>query len=197
MVLRIPESIFSRSYREWAQGRKAIGAVQWPVANGVASRHTPQVPYLTCAVVSCFTVAEVFLYFTDLCSLSLCRISVHCWQGLPIISENSQRYSHGHSCKRLCFFCSGLYQCLIPKKPLERGACMTAVASTFVQILKTSRFPGMLQNILNPGADIAQGREPDLRPTLCCCPVSFIILLKHLQKDQLSQYPPKTINQTN
>ena len=143
------------------------------------------------------TVAEVFLYFTDLCSFSLCRISVRCWQGLPIIFENSQRYSYGHSCKRLCFFCSGLYQCLIPKKPLERGACMTAVASTFVQILKTSRFPGMLQNILNPGADIAQGREPDLRPTLRCCPVSFIILLKHLQKDQLSQYPPKTINQTN
>ena len=50
LVLRIPESIFSRSYREWAQGRKAIGAVQWPVANGVASRHTPQVPYLTCAL---------------------------------------------------------------------------------------------------------------------------------------------------
>ena len=74
---------------------------------------------------------------------------------------------------------------------------MTAVASTFVQILKTNRFPGMLQNILSPGADIAQGREPDLRPTLRCCPISFIFLLQHLQKDQLSQYPPKTINQTN
>lgn len=72
---------------------------------------------------------------------------------------------------------------------------MTAVASTFVQILKTNRFPGMLQNILNPGADIVQGREPDLRPTLRCCPICFIFLLKHLQKDQLSQYPPKTIRQ--
>lgn len=77
----------------------------------------------------------------------------------------------------------GCNQCLLPKKPLERRACMTAVASTFVQILKTNRFSGTRQNILNPDALL---REERTRLETNITPLSYFL---HLSSYALTERP--------